>query len=468
MVLRCLPADANGKVDRRAFPPPDLARPELETPLSPRVHPLKRQLAGMWAKILRVERVGIHDNFFELGGDSILSVQIIAKANQAGLRLTPRQVFQHQTIAELAAVADMAPAMSALEGPVTGRLPLTPIQHWFFEHGLVDVHHFNQAVLLQVQHVVSPVLIEQALQHMLRHHDALRLRYRQTATGWSQEIVDPDVAVPFCHIDMSALAETEHDRVIEAVTAALQGSLHLMHGPLVRVAFFTLGKGQPDRLLLIIHHLAVDGASWRLLLTDLQEICEYLRRGEPIQPVENNLLQTWAERLRTHVQSAELQQELDYWRPCSTPWSAACLWTILGTKYANSARSTRVSSPLRRPGPSGGRSPIIPALTTCYSQRWRRPLAVDWCPGTALDVEGHGREAASTILICRVRWAASHIFPVLLELDAAAMPDRHCWRSKSSCVVCQSRHWLRFIALSQPGRSDLPDPATPYPRLRCA
>ena len=152
-----MPLTPNGKVDRRALPAPDWIRPELEVPyVAPRT-PREEVLAGIWADVLGLEQVGIHDNFFELGGDSILSIQIIARANQAGLRLTLKQLFQHQTVAELAAAAGTTPALQADQGLVTGPVPLTPIQHWFFEQQLPDCHHYNQAMLLEVRQALDPL-----------------------------------------------------------------------------------------------------------------------------------------------------------------------------------------------------------------------------------------------------------------------------------------------------------------------
>src|SRR5206468_2782480 len=124
------PLSANGKIDRKALPAPDGSRPEGESAYQAPQNAVQEALAKIWAEVLRLEQVGIHDNFFELGGDSILSIQIIARANQAGLNLTPKQVFQHQTIAGLAAVAGTAGVIHSEQGTVTGPVALTPIQHW--------------------------------------------------------------------------------------------------------------------------------------------------------------------------------------------------------------------------------------------------------------------------------------------------------------------------------------------------
>ncbi|NJO80364.1 MAG: hypothetical protein HC827_18865, partial [Cyanobacteria bacterium RM1_2_2] len=150
-------------------------------------------LVQIWASVLGVQ-VGVHDNFFEQGGDSILAIQIVSRANQAGLKITPKQVFQHQTIAELATVAGKASGAGVLaeQGEIIGKVPLTPIQHWFFEQALPHPHHYNQAVLLRVKAPLHQQYLEQAIVALLHHHDALRLQLMETETGWQQQIVLQD------------------------------------------------------------------------------------------------------------------------------------------------------------------------------------------------------------------------------------------------------------------------------------
>src|SRR5205823_1723628 len=128
---------------------------------------IERVLANIWAQVLQLDQVGVHNNFFELGGDSILSIQMIARANQAGLTLTPKHLFQYPTIAQLAAVVTPSQPVEAQQGPVSGAVPLTPIQHWFFEQPFRTPHHWNQAWLLEVNQVLDGMLLEQAVQHIV-------------------------------------------------------------------------------------------------------------------------------------------------------------------------------------------------------------------------------------------------------------------------------------------------------------
>src|ERR687896_1563261 len=312
VVLEALPLTPNGKVDRKALPAPEWGGAEgaYEAPGTP----TEELLAGIWAEVLRVERVGRQDNFFALGGDSILSLQIISRARQAGLQLTPRQLFQHQSIAELAVVAGVGPGLEAEQGLVSGEVPLTPIQRWFFEQGLPEPQHFNQSVLLEVGAELEPGWVQRVVRELLVQHDALRLRFSPAGGQWRQVNAGLDEGVPFGVVDLSGLAEEAQPGVVEEVAAAQQGSLNLEVGPLLRVVLFQLGAGRPGRLLLVVHHLAVDGVSWRVLLEDFQRAYQQLRRGQAIElPPKTTAFKAWAERLIGYGRSEAVREELDYW-----------------------------------------------------------------------------------------------------------------------------------------------------------
>ena len=207
--LGSFPLTPNGKVDRKALPMPDRVRPDVEKAfVAPRTS-IESVLADIWSQVLRIEQVGVHDRFFELGGDSILSIQVIAKASKAGLRLTLKQIFQHQTIAELALVAETATQPRFEQGLVMGDVPLTPIQQWFFEQDYADRHHWNQARLFELRQDLDAALLERAIQQLVVHHDALRLRFRQEDAGWTQFNAGSAEAVKLTLVD---LAETSEEK----------------------------------------------------------------------------------------------------------------------------------------------------------------------------------------------------------------------------------------------------------------
>ncbi|MBE9170521.1 amino acid adenylation domain-containing protein [Pleurocapsales cyanobacterium LEGE 06147] len=426
--LEALPLTPNGKIDRQALPAQDLIGSKEEgTFVAPRTA-TEKVLAKIWAKILRLEQIGVHDNFFELGGDSILSMQIIARANQAGLKLTPKQLFEHQTIAELAAVAGINQSIQAEQGLVIGQVPLTPIQHWFFAQNLPEFHHWNQSILLEVRQPLDPVLLEQTVQKLLEHHDALRLRFVHQETGWQQFEINPDEVTPFTRLDLSKVAATEQEPTISTRAAELQTSLNLSSGPLMRVAYFDLGADQPGRLLLIIHHLAVDGVSWRILLEDIQTIYQQLSQGQAIQlPAKTTSFQHWAKRLTEYAQSQAVQKELDYWLNMSRQ-QAPHLPVEFSEGENTFATANTVSVTLSQEETQT----LLQAIPAAYQTQINEVLltalvqAVGQWTGThslLVDLEGHGREEIfdDVDLSRTVGWFTT-IFPVLLDIGESASP----------------------------------------------
>ncbi|MEG4144515.1 amino acid adenylation domain-containing protein [Microcoleus sp. Pol12B5] len=421
--LESLPLTPNGKVDRKALPAPDRDRPKLEEAFAAPSTAIEKILAEIWAQVLGLEQVGIDDNFFELGGDSILSIQVISKANQAGLRLTPKQLFQHQTIAQLAAIADTAGTQQSEQGLIIGEVPLTPIQHWFFEQNLSDPHHWNQAVLFELRQTLEPVLIESVLQELLKHHDALRLRFVRGESGWQQDLVNPDEVPTFTCIDLSSLPPEEREAAFQTAATQLQASLNLSEGPLLRAALFDLGKHQPNRLLLVIHHLAVDGVSWRILIEDFQTAYGQISRGETVAlPPKTTSFKQWAERLHEWGRSPELQGEFDYWfalshqptsrLPVDFP-NAANL--VASEKTVSVALSVEETKLLLQEVPAAYRTQINDVLLTALAQAFER-----WTGNNSLllDLEGHGREDIfeGVDLSRTIGWFTA-VFPVQLNLE---------------------------------------------------
>jgi hypothetical protein len=185
--LEKLPLTASGKVDLRALPVPENQRPELAREYAPPRTAAEKKLAAIWEKALRVARVGVEDNFFELGGDSILSIQIISAARREGMKLTPKLLFTHHTVAALAAAAGATDAeRPADKTAASGEAPLTPIERWFFEQNPAEAHHYNQAFLFEVGEKLERSILGSALLAVEQQHDALRLRFERDGKGWRQ------------------------------------------------------------------------------------------------------------------------------------------------------------------------------------------------------------------------------------------------------------------------------------------
>ncbi|MCP4658587.1 MAG: amino acid adenylation domain-containing protein, partial [bacterium] len=428
VLLDSFPLTPTGKVDRRALPAPERSRPELEEAfVAPRT-PIEEALARIWSKVLSVERVGAHDNFFHLGGDSILGIQVAVRAREAGLELSPKDLFEHQTLAELAAITGTAPQAEADQGSVTGELPLTPIQRWFFEHELPEPHHFNQAMLLEWKEALDPHRLERSLAALERHHDALRLRFLREEAGWRQHYAAPGGAVPLVRVDLSALpVERQGAAVIEA-TAELHASLDLGRGPLWRVALIERGPDCSGRLFWAVHHLAVDGVSWRVLLEDLERVCQQAERGEEIAfPPKAESFKSWAERLGEHARSEALREESSYWlaeprtrvRPLPVDLAQG-VNNVASVRTVTAALEVGETRSLLQEVPAAYQTRINDVLLTALLQAFAR-----WTGEASLlvDVEGHGREELfqGVDLSRTVGWFTV-IYPVLLECRKARGP----------------------------------------------
>jgi amino acid adenylation domain-containing protein/non-ribosomal peptide synthase protein (TIGR01720 family) len=305
-----LPLSATGKVDRRRLPEPEWREPEREV-VGPR-SAAETLLAGIWSEVLGVERVGIHDDFFALGGDSILSIQIVSRARRAGLGLTPRQVFERPTIAQLAAVAGETVVVAEAEEP--GRTPLLPVQRWFFAQGLAHPEHWNLGLLLasgKEPAELEPSALGSALRDVVERHEALRLRFVREGESWWQE-PSPAAAWPgLAVIDLSGLAASRGWRELERAGAGLQGSLDPGSGRLLRAARFDLGS--TSRLLLAGHHLGLDGVSWRIVLEDLETAYVARRAGESPSLARTTGYRTWSRRLESYGRTAAVASQLEYW-----------------------------------------------------------------------------------------------------------------------------------------------------------
>ncbi|MBD2293369.1 amino acid adenylation domain-containing protein [Anabaena sphaerica FACHB-251] len=424
--LKALPLTANGKIDKKALPAPEAVKPELQAAFVAPCTPEEIALAKIWAELLNLEQVSIHDNFFELGGDSIISIQAIAKANQVGLRLTPKQIFEHQTIAKLALVADTSTKTDSEQGLVIGSVPFTPIQHSFFAQKLPEAHHWNQSFLLELQQDIEPNILQQSIQYLLAHHDALRLHFQPTTNGWESFNVGVNSEIPFTKFDFSHLTQEQQKTSIEAKATELQASLDLSNTKLVQVALFDLGSQQNNRLLIIIHHLAVDGVSWRILLSDLQTAIEQLQQNQEIQlPAKTTSFKQWSERLQEYANTKTLHSQLDFWcsdlrkRASSLPVHyAGGLNTVSTSKTLSVFLNETETQALLQEVPAKYHTQINDVLLTALAKTF-----AEWTGEKTLliNLEGHGREDIFTDvdLSRTVGWFTT-IFPVLLDLENIA------------------------------------------------
>ncbi|AKJ99447.1 peptide synthase [Pseudomonas chlororaphis] len=389
ILLANMPLTANGKLDRRALPAPDpeLNRQHYVAPASA----LEQTLATIWGEVLNVAQVGLNDNFFELGGDSILSIQVVSRARQQGIHFTPRDLFQHQTVQTLAAVASHVEQVRAEQGLVSGESALTPIQHWFFETPMPNRHHWNQALLLEPTSALDPQCLEQALRSVVEQHDALRLGFDATTGHWRA------AHQPLAEARWLESVQVTSLEACESLFAETQRSLELPTGPLLRTLLAQLPEGR-QRLLIVIHHLVVDGVSWRVLMDDLQTAYRQLAAGQaPQLPAKTSPFRDWAARLQAYAGSESLREELDGWRErLSGPAQALPCAHPDGGRLERHAQTVSVhldrelTRQLLQQAPSAYRTQVNDLLLTALSRvlcRWSGHESV------LVQLEGHGREA---------------------------------------------------------------------------
>jgi len=425
VILERLPRTPSGKIDRKALPEPNQERLESSSAYVEARDAVEESLTKIWRQVLGVEKIGINDNFFELGGDSILSIQVIAQANKAGIRLTPKQLFEQPTIAGLASVAGKGQAVFAEQGEVSGEAPLTPIQQWFFDLQLPEQHHWNQSVLFEMEQHLQPDALRMAMKSVIEHHDALRFRYAEANGGINQTIAASDDTTPFSHVDLSALPDSDVSQAIESIALSVQQSLNLEFGPIIRMALFHLGETRSQRLLIVAHHLAIDGVSWRILLEDVMTAYQQFERIGSIQlPQKTTSFKYWAEQLSRHAQTPELEKEQDYWLeigkqpipPLKTDFAA-------GKNTEASARNIAVSlteeetKKLLKDVPAVYRTQINDILLTALAQTfgaWMNSRSV------LVEMEGHGREDLfENVDTSRTIGWFTTVYPVLLNLGVS-------------------------------------------------
>ncbi|ENT5108534.1 non-ribosomal peptide synthase/polyketide synthase [Pseudomonas aeruginosa] len=414
LFLACMPLTPNGKLDRKGLPKPsaDQQQRDYQAPRSE----VERQLATIWAEVLKLEQVGLADNFFEIGGDSIISLQVVSRARQLGIHFTPKMLFEAQTIGALAPLAESGTQVLAIDqGPVTGVTPLLPIQQGFFAEKVAERHWWNQSVLLEAREPLDARLLEQALRGVLAHHDALRLSFTREAAGWTARHrgVEEGAAA------LLRVARVADLAALRALADEVQRSLDLADGPLLRALLATFDDGS-QRLLLVIHHLVVDGVSWRILFEDLQTAYRQLLAGQTVElPAKTSAFRDWAERLQAFAGDGGLDGELAYWQgqlqdassdlPCLDPQGDQSNRHARSVSCGLDAEATRQ---LLQEAPAAYRTQVNDLLLTALARvvcRWTGQV------DALIQLEGHGREElfAEIDLTRTVGWFTS-LFPLRL------------------------------------------------------
>ncbi|WP_176560096.1 non-ribosomal peptide synthase/polyketide synthase [Brevibacillus dissolubilis] len=421
-----MPLTVNGKIDKKALPKPDAAAMASGAEYTAPRNEIEAMLADCWQTVLGVARISIYDNFFEVGGDSIKAIQISARLNKQGCKMVISDLFKNPTIAELSKYIKTV-TQTHDQGTVEGDVLLTPIQRWFFEEHQTDLHHFNQANMLYRQEGFDPDVLRQVFARLVEHHDALRMSFTMDADSLRQVnkgISDTNEhALQLEVIDLTQVAdETILAERIEQEASRIQASIDL-NGPLVKLGLFQTGAG--DHLLIAIHHLVIDGVSWRILLEDFTSAYTQASQGEAITfPEKTTSFQEWAKQLDAYATSKALLQEKGYWnqvgqaqvRPLPTDH-------VISDNRMQEATTLTIelsrehTGQLLKDAHRAYRTEVNDILLTALGK-----TVTDWTGDdqVLLLLEGHGREdiIEDADITRTISWFTSS-YPVVLDLSKA-------------------------------------------------
>ncbi len=432
-----MPLTANGKLDHRALPEPTDERPDIAAAFIAPRNSTEQKLADIWQRILKLERVGIHDNFFELGGDSILSILVVSKAKSVGIALSPRLIFNHPTIAVLAEQLGVSELPRLPELPAAGEVPLTPIQQWFFAHDFTDAHHWNQSFSFTLTQPFTNEQLTAAIAKLLDAHPVFRLRFTRKADAWHQHFASANNA----------------PETLLTTLAELQSSFRL-DGPLIR---FALIEG--TTLIIAVHHLIMDGVSWRILLEDLDTAL----RGASL-PSPTTGFHTWAHTLASALPAAKNERAswsdiigaqatplpLDFPAGENSEASAHTITVTLDPAETNALLH-------RLPSTSGSvQDALLAALAHSLAE-------LTGSRDTIVEIEGHGRDEAALAELAgltaqpdlshTIGWFTT-IFPI--HLHASESPSETFAETSRSLRAQRSSLAYSLIRAAEPSLANTP------------
>ncbi|MDH6351839.1 amino acid adenylation domain-containing protein [Brevibacillus sp. 1238] len=418
-----MPLTPNDKIDRKALPEPDLTANQSQAAYHPPRTETESILVSIWQNVLGIEKIGIRDNFYSLGGDSIQAIQVVARLHSYQLKLETKDLLNYPTIEQVALFVKSTTRKSD-QGIIAGNVPLTPIQKWFFGKNFTNTGHWNQSSVLYRPEGFDPKVIQSVMDKIIEHHDALRMVYQhengnvvQHNRGLGGQLYD--------FFSYNLTAQPDVQQAIEAETQRLHSSMNLQEGPLVKVALFQTLHG--DHLFLAIHHLVVDGISWRILFEDLATGYAQALAGQAISlPEKTDSFQSWSQWLQEYANEADLLSEIPYWESLESQAKNVSLpkdyevtdckqksvrnmrirlrpeETEQLLKHANQAYQTEINDLL------------LAALGLAFAE-WSKLAQI------VIHLEGHGREdiIEQANVARTVGWFTSQ-YPVLLDLKQTA------------------------------------------------
>nr|AID65224.1 nonribosomal peptide synthetase [Cystobacter fuscus] len=448
-VVEELPLTSNGKVDKRALlereaheqQREDTARPQREGTEAERV------LAKVWSEVLGRGQVGWEDNYFELGGDSIKAIRMAARLRQEGWKVEVRQVFMHPTLEQLAGQLKRQEEGNKERGPARGEVELTPVQRWFCSKVEKEHRdHFNNAVVMKVEGGVEAGALRKALVEVGRHHDALRLRWKQRGGEVRQEYAPLEAAEELGRGMVEGEVKGEGwKQDLEKEAEKLQRGLSLEEGPVARAGLYRTPEG--ERVVWVVHHVAVDAVSWALLVEDLASAYRQGVAGrERVElPARTDSFQSWALALRRYAERIDPSERI-YWDEVER---SLAFVPVLGGEAAARGRN-RDSGTIGLELPAERTRQLLGEANRAYGTQTGELVLVafsralrEWLGGNrfALAMEGHGRtpELMEDLDVTRTVGWFTCVYPLVLELAARDDVGHHIKQVKESLRLVPSQ-----------------------------
>lgn len=425
VALDRLPRTAAGKVDRKALAHAvgtDLGTPAAARGPTPPRTALEARLAAIWKDVLKVNDVGVEDDFFEIGGDSLLSIRVIARAGREGIRISPERFFERATIAHMAASVGGGNSRGAANGahppladPI-GDAPLTPIQHWFLDAIPRHRDRWNQSYLLEPGHALDAAHLRAIVHELVTHHDALRLRLRYREGHWQQHFATPNDASPFRIVNLDTVPEAEYGHRVAEECDREHAALQIEEGSLFRCVVFE-GRGGWRRILLLGHHLVLDGVSWNVILEDLAILVTQAANSQRLElPERTAPARAWTIALAELAATPAIAASAAHW--LEMPFDDNPLAELAGCNRDADVLTLALdpddSRLLMQDAPRRLESSAQAILLAALLIAWRGWTGTDFL---RLDLEGHGRDVlGDAVDVSRTVGWFTTVFPVHLAL----------------------------------------------------
>jgi len=425
------PLTPNGKIDRSKLPDP-VALSRGEEIVNPRDE-VEEKLLSIWKEVLGTNDLGVFENFFAVGGDSIKALQIASRVHNIGLKLEVRHILKYVTIARIAKEVGQVEHIS--QEPVIGELPLTPIQKRFFTQKSGNQNHYNQSVMFFKADGFDEEVLQKSIAKLFEHHDMLRAHFEQKGQGVVQKISGVDIKeLPFNSFDQN---ENDKNAFIDNKANWAQRSLDIEKGKVANFVLMRCDDG--DRFLIVIHHLIVDGVSWRILLEDFQSLYQgYLDKASKLSlPNKTTSFKEWAKKLNDYAESSSFKSEAAFWSSFTGVKQESLSLEVDSESNLVKDSSTetfwldeKYTEKLLKQVNFAYSTEITTILLAAIGEGFQKQFGLDQIQ---IDLEGHGREnIVEDVQVSRtVGWFTS-LYPLQLDLSTPSDIQQHLINTKET------------------------------------